>query len=328
MVPDRTRAVKERWHRVRTEHWLRLRRWLVGRMLDYLMGPLPLYERRVHNDLGALLASVRKADVILIEGDQRVSAIIRYLTQSSWSHSALYIGDELLRRGGQQAEWARQHFGDDAQHLVVEALPRGVVASPLAKYVDFNLRVCRPHKLRPEHGKLIMDEAIASIGWRYDLRNVFDLARYLVPVRLVPPRWRAGALHFGSGQPTEVICSSLLARLFARVRFPILPLFEVGAPTVASTRTPGTPAVALVRRVFGQPDASHYTGIFRMRHPTLITPRDFDLSPYFEIIKFNYLANGKFDYRRIEWASANGSGNGHGSGSEPPARHPEIRRVS
>ena len=104
MVPDRLLAVKE--------IWASLRRRLVDRIVDYLMEPLPNYERRVRNDLGALLGSVRKADVILIEGDQRVSAIIRYLTQSSWSHSALYIGDELLRRGGEQATWARQHFGE------------------------------------------------------------------------------------------------------------------------------------------------------------------------------------------------------------------------
>jgi len=41
----------------------------------------------------------------------------------------------------------------------------------------------------------------------------------------------------------------------------------------------------------------------RVVAPALITPRDFDLSPYFEIVKFNHLALGKFDYRRIEWAS-------------------------
>jgi hypothetical protein len=38
-----------------------------------------------------------------------------------------------------------------------------------------------------------------------------------------------------------------------------------------------------------------------MRHPTLLTPRDFDLSPYFETIKFNVVADGRFDYQRIQW---------------------------
>ena len=43
-------------------------------------------------------ASIRKGDVMLVDGDQRVSEVIKYLTQSSWSHAALYVGDELLRR--------------------------------------------------------------------------------------------------------------------------------------------------------------------------------------------------------------------------------------
>ena len=36
--------------------------------------------------------------------------------------------------------------------------------------------------------------------------------------------------------------------------------------------------------------------------------RDFDLSPYFEIVKFNIIEEIKFDYRKIMWAE-----------DEPPA---------
>jgi hypothetical protein len=290
----------------------RVRRWLVDRIIAYLTEPLGHYEQRTRNDLDALQSHLRKADVLLVEGDQRVSAIVRYLTQSSWSHSALYIGDELLRRGGERAEWARRQFGAEAEHLLVEALPHGVVASPVARYVDFNVRICRPHGLRPADAQRILDEAVATIGWRYDLRNVLDLARYLIPVRLVPDRWRTGALHFGSGQPTEVICSSLLARLFHGVRFPILPTQVVPPPgseaaaVIAGAHEPA--ARVLARRVFGQPSRREYTGLFRMRHPTLVTPRDFDLSPYFDVVKFNPLARGDFDYSRIRWAEETGDG--------------------
>ncbi len=284
-----------------------VRRWLVGRIIEYLTEPLPGYEQRVRNDLDALKAHLRKGDVLLVEGDQRVSAIIRYLTQSSWSHATLYIGDELLRRGGEQAERVHRQFGAEAEHLIVEALPQGVVASPVAKYVDYNVRICRPHGLRDAHARTIMDEAVAAIGWRYDMQNVLDLARYTIPVRLVPDRWRAGALHFGSGQPTEVICSSLLARLFTRVRFPILPTHVTPQPGEEGVpETPGTAGRerighALSRRVFGQPSRREYTGLFQIRHPTLVTPRDFDLSPYFDVIKFNPLARGDFDYSRMQW---------------------------
>jgi hypothetical protein len=274
---------------------LSLRSRIVDWIVDYLTEPLPSYERRVRNDLSSLLGDLRKADVVLIEGDQRVSAVIRYLTQSCWSHATLYIGDELLRRGEEKAAWARDHFGSDAEHLMIEALPHGVQVAPVAKYIDFNLRICRPHRIRPDHVRTLMDEAVATIGWRYDLRNVLDLARYMIPVTVVPARWRLAALHFGSGEPTEVICSSLLARLFQRIRFPILP--TVTFPTEPESEPKGK----LVRRIFGEPSAD-YTGIFQMRHPTLVTPRDFDLSPFFDIVKQNPLARGDFDYSRIHWA--------------------------
>ena len=141
---------------------------------------------------------------------------------------------------------------------------------------------------------------MASIGWRYDLRNVMDLARYLIPVRIVPARLRNAALHFGSSVPTEVICSSLIAQLFHRVRFPILPKVEFPAGPLG--HAPQRRRRGLMGRILGY-ESDQFTGLFRMRHPTLITPRDFDLSPYFEVIKFNVVANGAFDYQSIHWAA-------------------------
>ena len=44
-----------------------------------------------------------------------------------------------------------------------------------------------------------------------------------------------------------------------------------------------------------------YSAVFRRQLPSIITPRDFDLSPYFEVIKFNPVEASNFDYRRIRW---------------------------
>jgi len=280
---------------------MRLGARLTRRLLDWLSEPIPAYEQRVWNDPHALRRTIRKGDVVLIEGDNRISVVIKYLTQSSWSHAALYIGDELLRHGGELAERTRRDFGAGAEHLIVEALPRGVIAAPLAKYIDYNMRLVRPHRLRPEHLKQIIDEAIGAIGWQYDLRNVLDLLRYLLPVHIVPLRLRRDALHFGSGQPTEVICSSLLGRLFARVGFPVLPQVDFPESDPDGRRS------GILGRVLGH-ESEHFTGLFRMRHPTLLTPRDFDLSPYFEVVKFNAIASGAFDYERIHWAALDGEG--------------------
>lgn len=268
------------------------------RILAFLNEPLPRYEQRGWNDPGALLRHIRVGDVLLVTGDTRISAIVRYLTQSAWSHSALYVGDELLRRGGERARELERRFGRDAAHLLIEALPEGVVATPLAKYIDYNIRLVRAHGLRREDRDRIVADAIGALGWRYDVRNVLDLARYLVPITLVPARFRRNALRFGSGVPTEVICSSLIGELFQRVRFPILPPSELPGADAG----PLPARVRLLRRVLRRP-TRNYSGLFRMRHPTLLTPADFDLSPYFEVVKFNVIADGDFDYKQIRWAA-------------------------
>src|SRR5207244_9471299 len=56
-----------------------------------------------------------------------------------------------------------------------------------------------------------------------DVKHILDLARYFFPLSLIPRRLRRRALQFGSGLPTQVICSSLIGRAFQNVGFPILP---------------------------------------------------------------------------------------------------------
>lgn len=277
----------------RVRPWQRLRRALVARFVSLLTQPLKNYAFRFPNDLNALRSQIRKGDVLLVEGSQRVSEAIKYLTQSSWSHAALYIGDEVIRRGHPLADRARSDLGDEAEYVLVEALAAdGVVMSPLSKYVEYNIRLCRPHNLQSGDLRVILDEVIGQIGYTYDLKNIFDLARYFLPVSLVPRRFRRRALQFGSGLPTQVICSSMIAAAFAKVGFPILPSVE-SDPGLGQTTQP------LYRRLFSR-GAGH--PVFRRRHPTLITPRDFDLSSYFDTVKFNVIGSRRFDYRNIIWA--------------------------
>jgi hypothetical protein len=274
------------------------RRWLKDRLVDFLNHPVSNYERRCENDVEAMLRHVRKGDVLLVEGEQRISQVIKLLTHSTWSHSALYIGDELLQRGGELRDRALEAWGEDAEHMIVEALMDGVVAQPLTKYAHLNVRLCRPHRLRPEHLKTILDDAVAAIGWRYDLRNVVDLAKYFVSVSLFPTRLRREYSRMGSGVQTEVICSSLIGQLFQRVGFPVAPtiVFPEEAPETS-------PAPHAMMRRFFLRRGFDPRAIFRRRHPTLLTPRDFDLSPYFEAVSFNVIAEGNFDYELIVWAA-------------------------
>lgn len=267
-------------------------------IISVVTKPRRVYRRYGSNDVANLKKHVRKCDVILVDGDQRVSQAIKTLTMSSWSHNCVYIGDELVRRNHPMRDEVERRFGKEARHLVIEALvSTGVVVSPLIKYLDFNLRVCRAFGLRGDDAQTILDDLISQIGNRYDVKNFTDLMRYLLPFHWIPARFREDALHLGSGVATETICSSMTAAAFQKVGFPILADFRPEKPQTASER--------LKAALFGRRARRAYTGLFHSRHPTLIVPRDFDLSPYFEIVKFNAIANGSLDYRKIRWARMN-----------------------
>ncbi len=123
--------------------------------------------------------------------------------------------------------------------------------------------------------------AIDRLGHAYDLKNIFDLARYLLPVPPVPVYWRRRMLALGSGDPTRAICSSLIALAFESVRYPILPRIE---------RTTG---------LAGDRLGSGLRDVLHIRHHSLFTPRDFDISPYFEVIRPELVKS--FDYRALVW---------------------------
>src|SRR5258708_10121216 len=273
---------------------------LLGRMsqyaVDLLTKPIKSYALHIPNDISALKRHIRKGDVILVEVSERLRECIKYLPQSSWSRWALYVGDEPIRRNPELKAPLVAQFGEEANFLVVEAIVEaGVVLSPLSKYRDFNIRVCRPFNLSAADLADVMDEAIRSVGDTYDLRNVIDLARYFLPLSLVPARFRRQALQFGSGEPTRVICSSVIASSFHRVKFPIVPNYE-HVPPQALHPPPRRKLWPIGSK--STTGALQY-GALRMISPTLVTPRDFDLSPYFEIFKFNIIENMRFDYHTI-----------------------------
>ena len=257
------------------------------------------YRRYADNDPARLKAAIQPGDVLLVDGDQRVSQAVKYLTMSTWSHSALYVGDALLRRDPALRRTMQRRFGREARYLIIEALvERGVVVSPLVKHIELNLRICRPAGLTPDDLETVLDYAISRIGWKYNRRNFLDLGRYLLPFHLVPNRLREDALHFGSGRETETICSSILAEAFGKVGFPILPH--------RPRRQPGTLREKVRQQLLGRPTRYAYSGILRARHPTLCVPRDFDLSPYFEIVKVDARQKPGFDYRKLKWEGSRG----------------------
>ncbi len=278
-----------------------LRGWLTRALtracIRFLTRPVKQYQLKIPVDTARLKRFIAKGDVVLVEGNERISEIIKYLTQSSWSHAALYVGDEPLKRLPALKDSLIERFGEESKYLLVEALPdQGVVLSPLVKYSSFNIRVCRPYNLTRRDLDRLLTMALAQVGHQYDLKNVLDLARYFFPFTLLPRRWQRQVFNFGSGEPTRVICSSMIASLFHEIKFPIIPHIEL-----VNDSAPEEPRfLAVLREWLGWRPAGRLE-VFKPTPSTLIIPRDFDLSPYFEVVKFNIIEELKFDYRRIAW---------------------------
>lgn len=216
-----------------------------------------------------LAATLRRGDVLLVEGTSLFSSAIKFLTQSTWSHSAIYVGDTL---GATTT--------DGEPLVLIEAdINKGVRGVPLSAFWHQHTRVCRPVGLSGREIDELVGFVVARLGHQYDLKNILDLARYFMPIPPVPRRWRRKLLALGSGDPTRAICSSLIAQAFESIEYPILPEIYLEDPCS---------------------EAADVKEWLHIRHHSLYTPRDFDVSPYFEVVK-PVLARG-FDHRALEWA--------------------------
>ncbi|HNU10115.1 MAG TPA: YiiX/YebB-like N1pC/P60 family cysteine hydrolase [Rubrivivax sp.] len=248
--------------------WLRAVANAIGRRVAaYLGAPRPHGQMMATVPAHELAATLRVGDVLLVEGGSRVSRIIKYLTQSNWSHATLYVGcDQAGCRG---------------PTLIEADLEDGVRATPLTAYTHMHTRICRPQGLAPAEIDRLVAHVLGRVGEHYDLQNLVDLGRYLMPVFPIPQHRRRQMLAFGSGDPTRAICSTLIAQAFQAIRYPILPELRPDERSGAAGR--------------------HYQReLLHIRHYSLFVPRDFDMSPYFEIVKPT-LQSG-FDPHRLQWA--------------------------
>jgi hypothetical protein len=215
-------------------------------------------------------AALRKGDVLLVDGTSRFSSAIKYLTQSTWSHAALYIGDHL----GPPKE------GEEARVLCDVDVEQGVRMVPMSAFAQMHTRICRPVGLNEAEIDQLVNFLVSRVGVTYDMKNIIDLTRYLIRTP-VPDPMKRRMLAFGSGQPTQAICSTLIAQAFNSLRYPILPEVEL-----IDTSTAG-----------GQRAKAE---ILHIRHYSLYMPRDFDTSPFFKIVKPRI--EGGFDYHALSWA--------------------------
>lgn len=91
-----------------------------------------------------------------MEGNSRFATAIRFLTQSTWSHAALYIGEEPLHPGG------------TPQPMLIDVdvdVERGVQRIPLAEYSCQHTSICRPQGLSAEVLEQLVDFMRSRLGY-------------------------------------------------------------------------------------------------------------------------------------------------------------------
>ena len=258
------------------------------KLWDYLIGFLIKKDEAASlspNDLECLRTSIRAGDILLVEGRSRVGYIIKVISRSSWSHAAFCIGSlssikdaELAARVGQLWD------GDPTEPLLVESeIDRGTVVTPLSHYNSYHMRICRPIGLTKPDRDSVVRFMVGKIGTQYSVHQLLDLARFLIPWwTFIPRRWHSSLFEHNAGDSTKAVCSSLIAEAFGKVDFPILPLVQ-----------------------------SDHAGAYRVfrRNPRLYAPRDFDYSPYFDVIKCPMLISDRNVwgkprtgyYRKLVW---------------------------
>lgn len=258
-----------------------LYRRLREKLYDWLTKEPPSREVMPY-DFNRLKYEIRPGDVLLIEGRSHISRIIRYITQSPWTHAALYIGRLIDFEDEELRDIIRKQVDKNEENtrLIVEDLvDKGTVITPISFYRHQHIRICRPIGITPEDMHLVIQYAIKALGQPYNVRHLLDLTRFVLPWTILPRRWGSTLFRTSTGQPESGICSSLIAEAFSSVQFPILP--------------------------FIKPDEVQGIEVFQ-RNPHLFTPKDFDYSPYFEIIKYP-LFNPDEPlpyYRRLPWTKS------------------------
>jgi hypothetical protein len=270
------------------------------KLYNWLTYEPPYTDDLLPYDFNRLKYEIRPGDVLLIEGRSHVSDIIRSLTQSSWTHAALYIGRLSDIEDDELQSTIRQHIDvkDNVRLIIEDMLEKGTIVSQLACYRNHHIRICRPIGITPSDLYQVISYAIKSLGQPYNVRQLLDLARFLLPWTILPHRWGSTLFRTSTGEPESGICSSLIAKAFTSVQFPILP--------------------------FVKPDTGNGIELFH-RNPYLFTPKDFDYSPYFEIIKYP-LFNPDEPlpyYRRLPWST---SGMMHQDEGAPKAPHKKVKK--
>lgn len=202
--------------------WEIIQKYAAKKVAERLNRDLVSYHLRTRNNMDNLKRVLRPGDVILVEGNKLISRVVMAVTHSTWSHSALYVGNGKI----------------------IDPLPStGTAINVVDVLQHLNIRLCRPVGLTDMQLRRVCDFTLSHVGRKYDHINISNiLFSYF-------KKHRDHTEFLGDISSSNEVCSGLIAEAFNEVGFTII-------------------------------DGINFSQI---------VPGDFDLSPHFEIIKFNLI---------------------------------------
>lgn len=140
--------------------------WIIEKVGQWLLKEEPP-SRAYLSDFNSICDDIRPGDVLLIEGRSRASRIIKYISQSPWSHAVLYIGRLDNIEDKKFREIAKKHCECTSEQLIIESeIGLGTIISSITKYKDDHVRILRPRRLTKEDVQKIINFAIGRLGRR------------------------------------------------------------------------------------------------------------------------------------------------------------------
>jgi hypothetical protein len=215
---------------------------MLGRVIArYLERPAAGYEPFAPSDPDALRAALEPRDVLLVEGNTHIAGVINISRNrpGRMRRSTSVRSATPCQKTASRWCWSKPIRRRRRRRTFIEICALSHAHLPARRLTeDDRARVCV--------------YAAERIGFDYDLNNILDLLRYLFP-RPVPQRWRRRMMALGSGHPTRIIWSALIAQAFQRVGYPILPKVRHDGSVLARAE------------------------MMEIRHSSLYAPRDFDI---------------------------------------------------
>lgn len=173
------------------------------------------YNLHYPNDLNDLRRKLLPGDVLLVDGDYGVSDWIKVYSSHTWSHCALFVGDQ-----SRLAAMKPAGFVEEQPSLVEAIMGRGIILGDLKKYEGCNLRVCRPRNLTRIQREAVIRWALGKVGLSYDLENVLEFVSLPFADPLPPTH------DIGQSDGGRYTCSSLLAAAFGHVGLEVLHYYD------------------------------------------------------------------------------------------------------